>query len=424
LARTAHIAAFTAPVRAAGAALYNETVQAQLLAGLLCVLLFLVVNPFLALFLVAVISFFVRVPLLFFLCSAGPTFALFFFRREYGMDWYSVASGDDVPAYISLYDANYGYTFSDLLKRFIEAPNGNEILWHAPWSFLLNGFDAGDQTFVFLHYLANFLSLIVALRLLSRRYWIALMVVYFFLTPLTVVGIAHIWRQQLAFALFLSGVALKYERRSRTGEWLIHASPFMHVSLVFFLLAYWTFLVLQRLKAFDRNLRFAMLLGMLMMIVPALSSLAVAFLDSLGVARIMSFFETGEGSTLRVYLLLLGYAVPMLGAFFWLRTDDIDRLFLVLCFAVFSIVLALPGANGIYDRLLMFSLPLMGLYFYRCLLRNFPMRWRLPALTAIFALGCYRLYLPTREHNGVMAFVADGHGLDPTMGLLRLLVGQ
>lgn len=420
----ADIAASAAPVPAFRAARYNETAHAQLLAGLLCVLLFLVVNPFLALFLIAVTSFFVRVPLLFFLCSAGPAFALFFFHREYGMDWYSGVAGDDVPAYIALYDANYGFTFMDLLERFVEAPNGNEILWHAPWSFLLHAFDAGDQTFVFLHYLANFVALIVALRLLSRRYWIVFMVVYFFLTPLTVVGIAHIWRQQLAFSLFLAGVALKYERRSSSGEWLVHASPFMHVSLVFFLLAYWTFLLLQKLRAFDRPLRFVVLLGALMAVVPALSSLAVAFLDSLGMARILSFFETGESSVLRVYLLLLGYAVPMLGAFFWLRTDDIDRLFLVLCFAVFSIVLALPGANGIYDRLLMFSLPLMGLYFYRCLIRNFPVRWRLPVLMAIFALGCYRLYLPTRENNGVMAFVADGRGLDPTMGLLRLLVGQ
>jgi hypothetical protein len=149
----------------------------------------------------------------------------------------------------------------------------------------------------------------------------------------------------------------------------------------------------------------------------------VAFLDSLGLARILSFFESGDSSALRVYLLLLGYAVPMLSVFFWLPTDDINRLILVLCFAVFSIVLGLPGANGIYDRLLMFSLPLMSLFFYRCLLDNFPPRWHAPTLAVIFALGCYRLYVPTREHNGVMSFVADGHGFDPSMGLLRLLAG-
>jgi hypothetical protein len=420
----ADISALPAPVSAARLAHYDETLQARLLASLLCALLFLVVNPFLALFLIAVTSFFIRVPLLPFLCSAAPAFAVFFFRREYGMDWYPGVSGDDVPSYIGLYEGNYGYTFADLWGRFIAAPNGNEILWHAPWWFLQNTFSVSNESFVFLHYLANFVALILTLRLLSRRYWIVFMVVYFFLTPLTVDGIAHIWRQQLAFSLFVSGVALKYERGSRAGGWLIHISPFMHVSMVFFLVTFWTFLLLRRFGAFDRKLWFVLLLAMLMMIVPALASLAVTSLDSLGVARIMSFFESDGGSVLRIYLLLLVYAVPMLAAFFWLRTDDIDRLFMMLCFAVFSIVLALPGANGIYDRLLMFSLPLMGLYFYRCLLRNFPARWHVPIFIAIFALGSYRLYLPTRESNGVMAFVADGQGLDPTMGLLRLLVGQ
>jgi hypothetical protein len=411
-----------ATIVSAASGFYDESLQARTLAGLLCVLLFLVINPFLALFLIAIASFYVRVPLLAFLGSAAPAFAMFFFRREYGIEWYAGA-GDDVPAYIALYEGNYGYTLGDLWRRFIEAPNGNEILWHAPWSFMLNEFGVSNEDFVFLHYLANFVALILTLRLLSSRYWIAFMVVYFFLTPLAVVGVAHIWRQQLALSLFVAGVALKFERRSRAGDWLIHVSPFMHVSLVFFLLAYWSFLLLRRFGAFERKLRFVLLLGLLMAIVPALSSLAVAFLDSIGVARIMSFFQDGEGSVVRVYLLLLGYAVPMLGIFFWLRTSDTDRLFLVLCFAVFSIVLALPTANGIYDRLLMFSLPLMGLYFYRCLLANFPARGRVPVLAAIFALGCYRLYLPTLEDDGVMAFVADGRGFDPTMGLLRLLVG-
>jgi hypothetical protein len=83
----------------------------------------------------------------------------------------------------------------------------------------------------------------------------------------------------------------------------------------------------------------------------------------------------------------------------------------------------LPGANGIYDRLLMFTLPLMGLYFFRLFLRYFSPLWRAPALVFIFALGTYRMYLPTIEHNGVLYFLAYGHGFDPFMGLIRMLVG-
>jgi hypothetical protein len=401
---------------------YDESLAARVLAGLLCLVLFLTLNPFVALLLLAVVSLNVRVPAAVFIVIASVTFAVFFYNREYGIEFYPGLAGDDIPHYRSLYESNYGYTLSGLWQRFVESPNGYEILWHAPWWFAVNELEMDTETFVFLHYLVNFATLFITLRLLSTRYWLAFGVVYFFLTPLAVDVMTNIFRQQLAFAMFVSGIALRYRHNSRAGSWLMYASPFMHFSVVFYLITYWTFLALRRMKAFDHKLRFVVLLTMLMAIVPALSSMAVAFLDSLGIAKIMSFFETGGGSELRIYLVLLGYAVPMLAAFFWLDNDDINRLFLLLNFAVFSIVLALPGANGIYDRLLMFTLPLMGLYFFRLFLRNFSPLWRAPALVAIFALGTYRMYLPTLEQNGVMYFLAYGHGFDPFMGLIRMLV--
>lgn len=391
-------------------------------AAFLSPILFLFVNPFLALFLVALISIYWNVPKLMFLVLAVPSFAMFFFSREYGIEWYPGVSGDDVPAYISLYQSNYGLTLEDLLHRFLEAPNGNEILWHAPWAALLNVFGVSDDAFVFLHYVVIFLTLFAAMRLLSRKYWISLILVYFFLTPLTVDGVAHIWRQQLSFAMFVSGVALKYQCKSRAGDWLICASPLMHVSVIFFVMGYWSFLFLQRFRVFDHKLRFAVSIGIFMTIIPVLSSSMVIILDSLGMARISAFYEDGQGSIFRVYLLLVVYALPMVSAFLLLHTDTINRLFLFLCLAVFSLVLALPGANGIYDRLLMFSLPLMGLFFYRCLICNFEKKWLAPVLFATFVIGSVRMLLPALNQIGVMAFLANGHGFDPTMGLVRLLL--
>jgi len=407
---------------AALATRYDESLAARVLAGLLCLTLFLTVNPFLALLLVALVSLNVRVPTTMFIAVASITFAVFFYNREYGVEFYPGLAGDDVPHYRSLYEANYGLTLSNVWQRFLASPNGYEILWHGLWWFTVNQLDMGTETFVFLHYFLNFATVFVTFRLLSTRYWIAFGVVYFFLTPLTVDVMTIIFRQQLAFAMFVSGIALRYRHNSRAGTWLIYLSPFMHMSLVFFLITYWTFLVLRRLNTFDNKLRFVVLLALMMAIVPALSSMAISFLDSIGIGKIMSFFETGGGSELRVYLVLLVYGVPMLAAFFWLESDDINRLFLLLNFAVFSIVLALPGANGIYDRLLMFTLPLMGFYFFRLFLRYFPPLWRAPALVAIFALGTYRVYQPTLETNGVAYFLANGHAFDPFMGLIRMLV--
>lgn len=392
-------------------------------ASLVCVLLFTMLNPFLAIFLVALMSLWVPVPKYVFIVMASFAFAILFNAREIGIEWYPGASGDDGPSYIGLYESNYEMTFGQVVQRFFETPNGGEILWHLPWWFLLNQFDASDQTFIFLHYLAVFLSLFVALRLLSRKYWLAIAIAYFFLAPISVDGLAHIWRQQLAWAMYVSGIALVYSRGRRAGVWLILLSPLMHLSLVFFVIVYWAFLAIRKVDGFSNRRRFVVLIVLMCAIAPILSAIAVRYLDALGMARILAYFEADAGSRLRTYLLLGVYAFPMLLAYLKLRNDDLNHLLLVICFSVFSIVMALPAANGIYDRLLLFSLPLMSIYFYRCVLMNFPASWHVPVLSFVFAIGVYRLYLPTRDEGGVLYFVGYGHGLDPTMGILRLLTG-
>jgi hypothetical protein len=153
-----------------------------------------------------------------------------------------------------------------------------------------------------------------------------------------------------------------------------------------------------------------------------LSSLAVAYLDSIGLARIMSYFEGTDANVLRVYLLVGLYVIPMLAAFYLLKNDDTNNLLMVLSFSVFAIVVGLPASNGIYDRLLMSALPFLGLYFYRCFFLNFSSRWHLPLLLAIFYTGAKRLYGPTLEQSGPMFFLAYGHALDPLMGVLKMLV--
>lgn len=399
----------------------DDTLDTKIKIGHLFGILFLFINPFIALFFQALLSLRIRVPKFILILFASLSFATFFFNRQYGIYWYPGAS-DDVPIYLNLYLSNRGQTFSVLWSRFIESPNGNEILWFLPWSIILNEFGAREEVFIFLHYLLNFVALFISMRLLSRRYWIAFVLVYFFLTPITLVGMAHIWRQQLAFSIFLSGIALKYQRRSLVGILLIYISPFMHVSAAFFVLSYWVFLLFRRNHIFDRKTRFALLLGVLMVLIPICTKMTVIALNALGMERIMSYYQGDDGSTIRVYLLMIVYALPMLAIFFWFRTDDINRIFLLLNFAVFSLVLALPSANGIYDRLLMFSLPLMGIFFYRCLIENFSQKLQMPALIIIFFIGTYRLYVPTRNGAGVMNFVANGQSFDPFMGLGKVLL--
>lgn len=391
------------------------------LAALTCILLFLALNPFLALLVLALVNFFRRIPTAVFIVSASISFTLFFYFRDYGIDWY-FNSSDDVPTYISIYRQNYSFGFVDLFTNFIEAPNGNEILWHLPWWALLKAFDASDDTFVFLHYLLLFTCLFLALHALSPRLLVPFALVYFLLTPISLDAMAHIWRQQLAFLVFLSGAGLHIVRGSRAGKWLVCASVLIHVSFVLFVALFWIYELIRRRHGFDNKLKVSLFLCAVLAIVPAVSKVAIFFLDSIGLARVMSYFEGTDADITRVYLITALYIVPMLLSFYLFKVDALNQLFLVLCFAVFSIVLALPGSNSIYDRLFMSVLPLWGLFLFRTLLANFPPGWYFAAILVSFTVGVIRLHSPTEQGEGIGAFLAFGHAFDPFMGAAKMLI--
>jgi hypothetical protein len=389
--------------------------------GLICFLLFLAINPFLALFILSVIAVFRRIPPIIFIVAASISFAVFFFSRDYGIEWY-LGSTDDVPEYMETYRETYGLSFIGLLQFFVDLPNGHELLWSLPVWALSNLFDVSDYTFVFLHYLVIFAVVFLALETFSQRYLVPLVLVYFFLTPISIDSISHIWRQQLAFSVLLAGIGLYTVRGMRIGKWLIYLSPLVHLSSLFFVMGFLIFRLIRSNRGFDNKLKFSIALIILLTVVPVLSSFAVAYLDSIGLARIMSYFEGTNADVVRVYLLVAAYVVPMLAAYYLLENDDTNNLLMILCLSVFTIVVGLPASNSIYDRLLMSALPFLGLYFYRCFFMNFSSRWHLPLLLVIFYTGAMRLYGPTLEQSGPMYFLAYGHALDPFMGVLKLLV--
>ena len=237
----------------------------SLLVGLLSFILFLFVNPFLALFLLALISMLHRVPALAFIVPASIAFAVFFYSREYGIDWYP-GSTDDIPQYIQLYQFNQGVSLFSLLQNFAFRPSGNEPLWQVIWWTLLNGLGGSDNTFVFLHYLLNFFVLFLALRALSARYFISFALVYLFLIPISVDGLAHIFRQELSSFIFLAGVGIYLNTGRRVGKLFIYLSPLFHLSSLFWVAAFILFESLRKRRLFENRKKISLILLFLLLV--------------------------------------------------------------------------------------------------------------------------------------------------------------
>src|SRR5262245_16246462 len=126
-------------------------VVTDVVVGTVCVLLCFFLNPFLVLFVLAAIAVYWRVPESAFFVAVPVAFSLFFYFREYGVDW-AFSSSDDVPNYVFLYQQNALIDFFGIIPRYFGEPGTGEPLWHMLWWPLINLFDASDETFIFLHY--------------------------------------------------------------------------------------------------------------------------------------------------------------------------------------------------------------------------------------------------------------------------------
>jgi len=402
----------TRPVRSSSAS--------DMLVGSVCILLCLLFNPFLALFFLAVLSVFARVPTTAFFLSVPLSFTLFFFFREYGVD-FSAAASDDVPGYIWLYDENQLVSFLGIFSRFLEVPGSYEPLWHIPWWLLLHAFGGSHEVFIFLHYAVIFFAIFISFFVLSKRYFIAFALVYFFVTPLSLDSVTYLWRQQMAFSMFLIGTGLHFLRGKVLGRWLIYLSPLMHLSLIFFVPIFVAFEAYRKHVGFDRQYKFLIIAILNLLAIPVVAPLAFNVLDAIGFVRLESYLEGIPEDQAGVLLTVSLYCAMLFLAHLKLKSDDLNSFFAMVLFATFGLVVAFPTATGIYLRFLIFAFPLLGLYFLRSYLLNFSRRWLLLVIVLSFVSGAIRIYRPMANDEGVAQYLAFGNPFDPLMGVLKMV---
>ncbi len=404
-----------------GTRTWRTSAADDLAVGCVCILLCLLLNPFLALFFLAALSAFARVPTTAFFVSVPLSFTLFFFFREYGVDWSAVAS-DDIPGYVWLYEQNDLVSFSGIFSRFLEIPGSNEPLWQIPWWLVLHAFDASEKTFIFVHYLVVFLAIFVSFFVLSKRYFIAFSLVYFFITPLSIDSATYLWRQQLAFSLFLIGCGFYMVKGKSFGKWLIYLSPLMHLSLIFFVVIFLAFELYKKYVGLDGTLKFLLIAILNLFAIAIVAPLAFSVLGYIGFDRLESYLEGSADDQVGVFFSISLYCVLLILAHLKFRNDELNSFFAVVLLATFGIVLAFPSATGVYLRFLIFAFPLFGLYFFRGYLINFSRNWFLPVIVFAFVSGTIRIYRPTLNDEGVARFLAYGHAFDPFMGTLKMFI--
>jgi hypothetical protein len=386
------------------------------------IFIFLLFNPFLALFCLSLISLFFRVPKPVFVISATLAFTCFFFFRDYGMTWADGASSDDIPTYILLYYTNQGIPFGEVFSKFLSSPGNYEPLWHAPFWVWLNVFNGGEKSFIFINYLLIFTFLFCALAAISSRYFILLALAYFFLTPGSIDSIFHIWRQQLSFGVFLWGCAQYLIKSKKTGLFLIFITPLIHLVCIYFVIIFIVYNFLRKRQLIKKKLPFFLYALLLSFISCTAFMAGLNYLASLNLDRVLIYFEGTGDSNVRQFIVMSIFLGLVSFTHIFFKNDDFNKLIIFITFVVTIMTIAFPSANTIFNRLSYFSVPFLGLYFVRWTLLNFSKKWLLHLTFFIFITGLYRIIpLVTRKIASVQ-FLAFEHPLDPLMGVLKMLL--
>jgi len=391
--------------------------QAFLVLCMICFFLFF--NPFIALFFIAILSVYFQLPKLPFLIIGSLAFTLFFFFREYDVAWN--ASSDDVPSYIELYLSNKSISLSEIFLRFLTSPGDHEPLWHLPFWVLINIFNGSEKSFIFIHYFLIFYLLFYTLNSISDRYYIIVILAYFFLTPVAIDSVFHIWRQQIASTVFLLGCNVYLYKKGKAGVYFIYLSCFIHLVCLYFLIIFLFFNFLRNRKALEKNAHFFLYAIMLCFVFILTFNIAINFLASFNLDRVVTYAEGTGVDGIRMFVVMSIFMGILFLSHVLVKNDDLNKLIIFITFVVTTMTIAFPFADSIFTRLAYFTVPLIGIYFVRWFILNFPSKWILAFVLFTFITGFCRILPLITQKRASAQFLAYGHPLDPVMGIIKML---
>jgi hypothetical protein len=190
---------------------------------------------------------------------------------------------------------------------------------------------------------------------------------------------------------------------------------------LYFLIIFFIFIFLRKRNLFETKIYFFGWSMIVSMVFIAMFKAVLSFFDSVNLERIMTYAEGSGENNLRLLIVMSVFLVTVFASDLFFKNDSLNKLIIFVTTIVTTMTIAFPFADSIFSRLAYFSVPLVGIYFVRWFLFNFPRRWLIMAIVFIFISGAVRIIPLVVEKKASVQFLAKGHPLDPFMGMLKMI---
>ena len=215
-------------------------------------LLFLVLNPFLAIFILSLYSLYVdnsvkqtKLVLLIFALSL----AIFYASRDI---W--AMPGDDAAQYVKFYLRDQDVSLASIASRFFLYQPNNEVLYFSCMWVIGKLLNPGEQALLFIVYFGQLTLLSVAAYLVSRRYAVVFLFVFFLGITDPSPNFMSIWRATFAQLIFMIGTLIYFKGNPKTGRIIILASPGFHLTLILFIFIFELYIFVSRRTSYFKTL--------------------------------------------------------------------------------------------------------------------------------------------------------------------------
>lgn len=342
-----------------------------------------------------------------------------FFFREYGVDWTKSAS-DDSLEYIRRYNDLANIPLLEVFTRFFIRLGDLEPLWYLPWWFLKNWLNGSNNLFLFLQYLLSSVLILKLGKRLDGNNYLFLILFYLFLFPDGVYSNVHLFRAQIAFLVFSIGLTYLDENK-RIGYSLILISAFFQISTLFL-----SVLIIFYFQFFDQNLNKNKLLLFCILITISLPIFFKPLVDILatnfGFSKILNYLQI-EGSE-RIPTYIKSFIIAVFSLIYWRFGKPNSFVFasIILNFLSIGFFFMFPKAQIIYERLFIFSLPLLSLSIGKFLLEKFSSKLIFLTLIPVYLIVFVRLFLSYKNQSGVYRYLAFGELMDPFSGIIKIIL--
>ncbi|EON77500.1 hypothetical protein ADIS_2030 [Lunatimonas lonarensis] len=335
-----------------------------------------------------------------------------FFFREFGVDW-TANSTDDSIEYIARYHKLSEVSFFELFSRFFDRLGDLEPLWYLPWWILKKWFNGSTELFLFFQYLLSSCLLVYLLIKLERTFFLILLTFYLFVFPDGVYSFVHLFRAQIAFLIFSVGLVYFQENR-KVGFFLMFISGFFQIISFFYAFVFLAFYLFNR--DFNR-IKVVVFCFICMFLFPFVFQFFLYFLSEyVGFVKILNYLQI-DGSlrfsfyikSVLIFLFLFIYTIFGSGNKFVFAS-------LILNFVSVSFFVAIPNAAIIYERLFIFTLPLLSISFALFLIEFFSKRSIYILSVLLVCLAFVRIYVSSKYESGVYQYLAFGDLLSPFSG--------